>query len=415
MLTGAAEDTEILFHFLIKSFRLAVHSRSKKDVQQFLGFVNFYRRFVKDFAKTARPLNHLCGSAPWTWSSAEDEAFSSLRQSIITGPILAIPLDNAPFRVEADSSGYATGTVLSQLQDNSWRPVAFSSKSLSDVERNYDIHNRELLSIMRALTDWRKYLHGSPSPLSIMRALTDWRKYLHGSPSPFEIHSDHKNLQYFMTSQKLNRRQARWSLELAEFDFTLLHKPGNSMICADVLSRRPDYDKGLSDNDSITILKPEHIRQSCIDYLPSPLIDDIRSQSTATLAIFTKNSSSPGWDHKDGLTTFYNRILVPDVLSLRECIIKENLDSTLAGHPGCTKTIELVQRDFWWPSISKDCQKYVDGCATCQRSKPLRQKLLGLLSPNEVPENFWQIISCDFVTDLPSSKGYNSVMVDTLP
>ena len=116
----------------------ALHSwptpRSKKDVQQFLGFVNFYRRFVKDFAKTARPLNHLCGSAPWTWSSAEDEAFSSLRQSIITGPILAIPLDNAPFRVEADSSGYATGAVLSQLQDNSWRPVAFSSKSLSDVE-----------------------------------------------------------------------------------------------------------------------------------------------------------------------------------------------------------------------------------------------------------------------------------------
>ena len=100
--------------------------RCKKDVQQFLGFVNFYRRFVKDFAKTARPLNHLCGSSPWTWTALEDEAFSSLRKSIVDGPTLAIPLDDALFRFEADSSGYATGAVLSQLQDNSWRPTCCS-------------------------------------------------------------------------------------------------------------------------------------------------------------------------------------------------------------------------------------------------------------------------------------------------
>ena len=90
----------------------------------------------------------LCGSAPWTWTSSENDAFLTLRQSVSRGPVLAIPLDNAPFRVEADSSGYATGAVLSQLQDNSWHPVDFFSKSLNDVECNYDIHDRELLSIM---------------------------------------------------------------------------------------------------------------------------------------------------------------------------------------------------------------------------------------------------------------------------
>ena len=271
--------------------------RNKKDVQQFLGFVNFYRRFVKDFAKIARPLNHLCGSTPWNWSTTEDEAFESLRHSVIHGPILAIPLDDAPFRLEADSSGYATGAVLSQLQNNSWRPVAFSSKALSDVERNYDIHDRELLSIMRALTDWRKYLHGSTSP--------------------FEIHSDHKNLQYFMTSQKLNRRQARWSLELSEFNFHLLHKPGSSMICADALSRRPDYDRGLGDNNNITVLKPESIRRSTVEYLPSPIVEDIRSYSAENLSTFQSHSSSPGWANQDGLTTWYNRIVVPNITSLR--------------------------------------------------------------------------------------------------
>ena len=363
----------------------------KKDVQQFLGFVNFYRRFVKDFAKTARPLNHLCGSSPWSWNKAENDAFISLRNSVVHGPTLAIPLDDAPFRLEADSSGYATGAVLSQLQDGSWRPMAFSSKALSNVERNYDIHDKELLSIMRALSEWRKYLHGSPSP--------------------FEIHSDHKNLQYFMTSQKLNRCQARWSLELSEYNFTLLHKPGISMVCADALSRRPDYDKGLSDNDSITVLKPESILRATFEYLPSPIVEDIKLHAEENLSTYNAHASSPGWANKDNLTTWYNRIVVPNIPSLRERIIKENHDSIIAGHPGRTKTVELVQRDFWWPTVSKDCHKYVDGCLTCQRTKPLRQKPLGLLSPNEVPENFWQIISCDFVTDLPSSKGFNAVMV----
>ena len=365
---------------------------SKKEVQQFLGFVNFYRRFVKDFAKTARPLNRLCGSVPWTWSSIENDAFLALRNAVASGPTLAIPLDDAPFRIEADSSGYATGAVLSQLQHGLFRPVAFISKALNDVERNYDIHDRELLSIMRALSEWRKYLHGSSSP--------------------FEIHSDHKNLQYFMTNQKLNRRQARWSLELSEFNFTLLHKPGSSMTCADALSRRPDFDKGLQDNDSIVLLKPEHLRRSfAATYENSPIVEEIRLHSTLNASAFDEHRSSPGWSFDHGITCWFNRIVVPNVPSLREKIIKENHDSILAGHPGRNKTVELVQRDFWWATLTKDCHKYVDGCAVCQRSKPLRQKPLGLLSPNEIPQNYWQIISCDFVTDLPSSKGFNSVMV----
>ena len=361
--------------------------RCKKHVQQFLGFVNFYRRFVRDFAKIARPLNRLCGSAPWSWTSSENDA---LRNSVSKGPVLAI-LDDAPFRVEADSSGFATGAVLSQLQDTLWRPVAFFSKSLNDVERNYDIHDRELLSIMRALAEWRKYLHGSQTP--------------------FEIFSDNKNLLYFMTNQKLNRRQARWSLELADFNFTLIHKPGSSMVCSDALSRQPDYDTGSGDNDNITMFSPEHIRWTVIDYQPSQIVNEIRQHTDLNHSLFLKNSHLPGWTFENDLTCWHNRIVVPDINSLRERIIKENHDSILAGHPGCAKTIELIQRDYWWPSITKDCHSYVNGCSACQRSKPLRQKPLSLLAPNEVPENNWQIISCDFVTNLPRSKGYNSVMV----
>lgn len=183
--------------------------KSKKDVQQFLGFVNFYRRFVRNFADLATPLHALTGSAPWKWSHTEDTSFKNLRDAVISGPVLTIPLDDAPFKIEADSSGYATGAVLSQLQDDQWRPIAFYSKTLNEVERNYDIHDRELLSIMRSLADWRRYILGTPTPVDII--------------------SDHQNLQYFMKAQHLNRRQARWSLELADYSFTLTHNPGSRL------------------------------------------------------------------------------------------------------------------------------------------------------------------------------------------
>jgi hypothetical protein len=110
--------------------------RNKKNVQQFLGFVNFYRRFVKNFACLATPLNRLCSSLPWTWTSTENDAFLALQKAATEGPVLNLPIDDAPFRIEADSSGYATGAVLSQLQDNHWRPIAYYSKTLNDVERN---------------------------------------------------------------------------------------------------------------------------------------------------------------------------------------------------------------------------------------------------------------------------------------
>ena len=123
-----------------------------------------------------------------------------------------------------------------------------------------------------------------------MRALSEWRKYLHDSPSPFEIFSDHKNLQYFMTSQKLNRRQARWSLELSEFNFKLIHKPGSSMICSDALSRRPDYDTGTEDNDNITVLSPSHICRAFTEYEPNlnSIVENIRLHANINLDTYNK-------------------------------------------------------------------------------------------------------------------------------
>jgi len=180
---------------------------SKHDLQQFLGFINYYRRFIQGFAHIAHPLHRLTGNEQWHWGAVEEEAFQNLKNAITSAPVLTMPTDDLPFRVEADSSDYATGAVLSQEQrDGKWHPVAFISRSLNDVERNYNIFDKEMLAIMRSLQEWRHYLMGARHT--------------------FEILTDHKNLEYFCTAKNLNCRQACWALQLADYNFILTHKPG---------------------------------------------------------------------------------------------------------------------------------------------------------------------------------------------
>jgi len=163
-------------------------------------------------------------------------AFEDLKMAVITAPVLMFPQDSEPFRVEADSSDFATGAVLSQqsMTDGKWHPVAFYSKSLSSIERNYKIHDKEMLAIICALEEWRHFLEGTTYPV--------------------EIWTNHKNLEYFMTAKKLNHRQACWSLHLARFDFLLHHCPGRTMGKPDTLSRRADHGNGASDNENIVLL-----------------------------------------------------------------------------------------------------------------------------------------------------------------
>jgi hypothetical protein len=163
--------------------------KNKKELQQFLGFTNFYQRFIEGYSKVVKPLTKLTGNKPWTWQEEQQEAFNELRKRVCSNPILIILIDNAPYRLEVNASDYAIGGILSQKIDNKWHPVAYMSKALSETERNYEIYDKEMLAIMLALEEWRQYLMGASEH--------------------FEIWTDHQNLQYFQKPQKLNRRQAR--------------------------------------------------------------------------------------------------------------------------------------------------------------------------------------------------------------
>ena len=219
--------------------------RNVKEVQKFLGLANYYRRFIKNFAKVAVLLHVLVRKEQkWKWEEEQEEAFRRLKKAFTTEPVLAILDIDREMRVEVDTSDYATGGILlTKCEDGKWRPVAFISKSLNTTERNYEIHDKEMLAVIRCLEVWRHYLEEAKLE--------------------FKIWTDHKNLQYFMTSQKLNHRQARWALYLSQFNFTLKHVLGKSMEKADRLSKRLDWQEGVEkDNKDQKLIKPEWIREA---------------------------------------------------------------------------------------------------------------------------------------------------------
>lgn len=168
---------------------------TRRELQRFLGFANFYRRFIRNFSALAAPLTALTSTAArFVWSPAADEAFTSLKKRFTSAPILIQPDPDRQFIVEVDASDVGVGAVLSQRSavDEKVHPCAFLSHRLTPPERNYDIGDRELLAVKLALEEWRHWLEGSKVP--------------------FLVWTDHKNLEYIRTAKRLNSRQARWSL-----------------------------------------------------------------------------------------------------------------------------------------------------------------------------------------------------------
>ncbi|KAK3521377.1 hypothetical protein QTP70_004115 [Hemibagrus guttatus] len=192
-----------------------------KELQRFLGFANFYRRFIQNYSSIAHPLTSLLRNKPKSlaWSPAAGKAFNLLKRAFTTAPLLVHPDPDKPFIVEVDASTTGVGAVLSQQQGNPSRlhPCAFFSRKLIPAERNYDIGNRELLAVKLALEEWRHWLEGAKHPFTVL--------------------TDHKNLEYLRAAKRLNPRQARWALFFTRFNCTISYRPGSKNTKADALSR----------------------------------------------------------------------------------------------------------------------------------------------------------------------------------
>jgi len=177
---------------------------SVMDVQIFIGFANFYRTFIKNFSAICAPITNLLRGDPKKsfWGKDQQEAFDDLKRRFVLAPILCHFYPELDTVVETVASNYALGYILSQFHGKRVHPVSFHSRKLSPAERNYDIHDKELLAILVAFIEWKHYLEGMEKPIT--------------------VYTDHQNLQYFLTRKAWTHRQIRWEQKLCGFNFKII-------------------------------------------------------------------------------------------------------------------------------------------------------------------------------------------------
>jgi transposase InsO family protein len=334
-----------------------------KEIQSFLGFVNFNRQFIENFSKKAIPLTELTRKeVPFKWTDGQDKAFELLKQACVEPPVLVSFRSGEPLRFETDASDLAIGMCAKQERNGKWHPIAYHSRKFTSAEENYDVHDKELLAIVVALEHWRVYAE---------------------SCSDLVIFSDHKNLVNFTTTKVLNRRQVRWSETLGQYKFKIVYTPGKDNGRADALSRRTDI-AGTKKITESTILR--NYEDGSLG--PAQTINNL------TLKI--------GVD-------------VPE--ELQEEIIRQHHDDPVHGHPGVSRTMELIQRNYQFKNMKDKVSSYIKKCADCQKNKHSTHAPYGEMQPMELPTEPWTDISMDFVTGLPWSKdpttglAYDSILV----
>lgn len=197
------------------------------EVQRFLGMCNYYRRYVQDFAKLAKPLHNLCRKdIPFIWSENCEIAFNKLKKLLTTSPVLIFPNFCDTFIITTDASDYAVGAVISQGNIPYDKPIHYFSKTLGNAQIRYSTIEKELLAIVWAIENFRHYLYG--------------REFL--------ILTDHKPLTYLFSAKNINNRLHRWKLNLMEYNFKIVHKNGAQNVVADALSRIKMKDEKIDSN-----------------------------------------------------------------------------------------------------------------------------------------------------------------------
>ena len=382
--------------------------KSVRGVQSFLGFCNFYRRFIEDYGRVAKPLIHLTKN-DITFDFNEDclEAFAELKRRLTSAPVLAHYNPTLPSRLETDASDGVIAAVFSQKgTDGSWHPVAFFSKTMIPAELNYQIHDKEMLAIIRSLSHWRAELQGSEHRLEIL--------------------TDHKALEYFMTTKKLNSRQARWGEMLADFYFQIGFRPGKSNERADALSRR-DQDmepqnmvkeairhRSLLDSSQIQLMPAlEYLNLFFMDsfQLIEAIVQHNRTDPAMEPLRDLARKETKGYTLEDGLLYRRERLVVSEADNLRTRLIQEAHDQISSAHPGTRKTQHILSEKYYWKGLKGYVERYVGNCTKCRQAHAPRDKTPGLLHPLPIPDHPWQHISVDFKNQPKDKDGYDNVCV----
>ncbi|WVZ76016.1 hypothetical protein U9M48_024021 [Paspalum notatum var. saurae] len=371
------------------------------EIRSFLGLAGYYRRFIKDFSKTAKPMTSLTKkNAKYLWDPKCEEAFTSLKKSLTSAPVLAQPDVTKPFDVYCDASGNGLGCVLMQ----EGRVIAYASRKLRKHEANYATHDLELAAVVQALKIWRHYLLGNTC----------------------HIYIDHKSLKYILMQRELNMRQRQWLELIKDYDLEIHYHLGKANVVADALSRRAHC--------NVIEIRPTARVICCeidaIEMATNQLIElySLIIEPTLRDQVIAAQKRDKGMSHiregideekkacfmldDQGILWFKGRLVVPKDMHLRKKILDEAHTSMFTMHPGSNKMYQDLKQKFWWTRMKWEIAKYVSECDVCQRVKADHLKPAGMLQPLALPAWKWEDIHMDFIVGLPrSQKGYDSIWV----
>ncbi|MHB1799638.1 MAG: reverse transcriptase family protein [Vulcanimicrobiaceae bacterium] len=356
-----------------------------KDVRAFVGLCNYYRRFVKNFALIATPLYELTPkNANFKWTESCQQAFEELKQRLMSTPILAHPDFTREFILETDASNIGLGAILSQEFEKGRRVIGYASRVLTPAERNYGTTDREALAVVWGTREYRPYLHG--------------RKFL--------LITDHEALKYILTYKGASGRQARWCMEMMEYDFKIIHRSGKKHINADALSRAP-----VSESVNLILGSDRLIEAQARDVEIQKIVKEITIKPSSEFQIeqdvlvrrYTPLNSSR---RARGIVT---QSVLP--ASLVYEVIRAFHDEPLGGHLGFKKTYNKIKERFWWKGMKKDIQHWVNSCMDCAMRKSPPNLRPDYLQPIPVGQPF-EMVGMDFIGPIhPKTKSGNQYIL----
>ncbi|XP_054828347.1 uncharacterized protein K02A2.6-like [Eublepharis macularius] len=358
----------------VRAIKSAPPPGSKKELQSFLGLLNFYHAFLPHKASVAEPLHRLLdSSAPWGWGRREAAPFEAVKKLLSSESVLTHFDEKKPLVLACDASPYGIGAVLShRMHTGHEAPIAYFSRTLSAAERNYAQIDKEALAIVAGVKKFHDYLYG--------------RKFL--------IATDHKPLLGLLapdkqTPQILSPRMLRWTVFMSAYSYDLQHHPGKAMGHADALSCLPLADQGTDPSPAHHIM--------LLEDLPSP---SLRASDVASHAAKDRTLSRVlnwvwrGWPsgqlaeefqpflirqhelsvHK-GCLLWGNRVVIPSKLR------QQVLEALHNGHPGIVHMKAMARSYVWWPGMDRAIEEWVRTCQPCQETCP---------APAQAPVHPWE-------------------------
>nr|GEV88343.1 reverse transcriptase domain-containing protein [Tanacetum cinerariifolium] len=349
-----------------------LHPTTVKGVRSFLGHAGFYRRFIQDFSKTARPMTHLLKKeTPFVFSKECIDAFNTLKKKFIKAPILVVPEWNLPFELMCDASDYAIGAALGQHKSKHLQPIHYASKTMTEAQIHYTTTEKEMLAVVYAFEKFRPYLVLSKSI----------------------VYTNHSDLKYLLNKQDAKPRLLRWVFLLQEFDIIILDKKGSENLVADHLLRLEKPHQDVLENKDIN------------ENFPLETLGSLTSHNTIWFVNITNFYA--GNFIMNGLTSQQKKKFFKDEAFE---ILKACHEGPSGGHHGANLAAKKVfDSGFFWPLIYRDAHEMIKTCDICQRQGKISQR-------DEMPHNSIQVCEIfdiwgiDFMGPFPSSKGNKYIL-----